>query len=309
MRPFEYVRPTTVGEATDFLREHGDDALVVAGGTAAVVMMTLGVLRPEYVVDVGFIPELGPELGAELRGSRASDAGLRLGALTTVRSIERDPAIAGAYGLLADAASQVANVRVRNRATVGGSVCYGEPQTDLPPALIAMGASAVIAASGGAASTGTASGSTRTVPLADFFEGPYETVLQAGELLTEITVPQPEPGTFGCHAKFTVGSPENKPVANASVLVRTDDAGRCVEARIVMGAVGPVPVVAEAAAALLAGEVPDAKLIAEVAARAAEATDPQDDLRGPVWYKRRIAAVLVERALSCALRKAGHGTR
>ena len=300
MRPFEYVRPTTVGEATDFLREHGDDALVVAGGTAAVVMMTLGVLRPEYVVDVGFIPELGPEL----RGSRAGDAGLRLGALTTVRSIERDPAIAGAYGLLADAASQVANVRVRNRATVGGSVCYGEPQTDLPPALIAMGASATIAASGGGAS-----GSTRTVPLADFFEGPYETVLQTGELLTEITVPLPEPGTFGCHAKFTVGSPENKPVANASVLVRTDEAGRCVEARIVMGAVGPVPVVAEAAAALLAGEVPDAKLIAEVAARAADATDPQDDLRGPVWYKRRIAAVLVERALLCALRKAGHGTR
>ena len=304
MRPFEYVRPTTVGEATDFLREHGDDALVVAGGTAAVVMMTLGVLRPEYVVDVGFIPELGPELGPELRGSRAGGAGLRLGALTTVRSIERDPAIAGAYGLLADAASQVANVRVRNRATVGGSVCYGEPQTDLPPALIAMGASATIAASGGGAS-----GSTRTVPLADFFEGPYETVLQAGELLTEITVPLPEPGTFGCHAKFTVGSPENKPVANASVLVRTDEAGRCVEARIVMGAVGPVPVVAEAAAALLAGEVPDAKLIAEVAARAADATDPQDDLRGPVWYKRRIAAVLVERALSCALRKAGNGTR
>ena len=291
MRPFEYVRPTTLGEVTDFLREHGDDALVVAGGTAAVVMMTLGVLRPGYVVDVGRVPEIG--------GSHAGGDGLRLGALTTVRSIERDPAVAEQYGLLADAASQVANVRVRNRATVGGSVCYGEPQTDLPPALIAMGASATIAASGGS----------RTVPLASFFEGPYETVLEPGELLTEITVPQPEPGTFGCHAKFTVGSPENKPVANASVLVRLDEAGRCVEARIVMGAVGPVPVVAEAAAALLAGEVPDAKLIAEVAARAADATDPMDDLRGPVWYKRRIAAVLVERALSCALRKAGHETR
>ena len=288
MRPFEYVRPTTVGEATDFLREQGDDALVVAGGTAAIVMMTLGVLRPSYVVDVGSIPEL--------RGSSAGGGGLRLGALTTVRSIERDPGIAEAYGLLAEAASQVANVRVRNRATIGGSVCYGEPQTDLPPALIAMGASATIAAAG----------RTRTVPLAGFFEGPYETVLEPGELLTEITVPQPEPGTAGCHAKFTIGSPENRPVANASVLVRLDEAGRCVEARIVMGAVGPVPVVAGDAAALLAGEVPDAKLIAEVAARAADATDPQDDLRGPVWYKRRIAAVLVERALLCALRKAGH---
>ena len=80
-------------------------------------------------------------------------------------------------------------------------------------------------------------------------------------------------------------------------------------ARIVMGAVGPVPVVAGEAAALLAGEVPDAKLIAAVAARAADATDPQDDPRGPVWYKRRIAAVLVERALSCALRKAGREIR
>ena len=293
MRPFEYVRPTTLGEATDFLSEHADDALVVAGGTAAVVMMTLGVLRPDYVVDVGNVRELA--------GSHADGGGLRLGALTTVRSIERDPAIAGAYGLLTDAASQVANVRVRNRATVGGSVCYGEPQTDLPPALIAMGASASIVAS-----TGTASGGTRTVPLANFFEGPYETVLQPGELLTEITVPQPEPGTAGCHAKFTIGSPENKPVANASALVRLDDRGRCAEARIVLGAVGPVPVVAGDAAALLTGEVPDAKLIAEVASRAADATDPQDDVRGPVWYKRRIARVLVERALRCALRKAGH---
>ena len=288
MRPFEYVRPTTLGEATDFLRDHADEALVVAGGTAAVVMMTLGVLRPGYVVDVGRVPEIV--------GSHAGGDGLRLGALTTVRSIERDAVLAGAYGLLADAASQVANVRVRNRATVGGSVCYGEPQTDMPPALIAMGASATLTASGG----------TRVVPLASFFEGPYETVLEPGELLTEITVPRPEPGTVGCHAKFTVGSPENKPVANASVLMRLDDEGRCVEARIVLGAVGPVPVVADDAAALLAGDVPDAKLIAEVAARAADATDPQDDLRGPVWYKRRIARVLVERALLCALRKAGH---
>ena len=288
MRPFEYVRPATVGEATSFLREQADDSLVVAGGTAAVVMMSLGVLRPRYVVDVGSIPEL--------RGLRAGDAGLRLGALTTVRSIERDPAVAEKYGLLAEAASQVANVRVRNRATIGGSVCYGEPQTDLPPALIAMGASATI----------TAAGSTRTVPLAGFFEGPYETGLETGELLTEITVPEPPRGTFGCHAKFTIGSSENRPVANASALVRLDEAGRCVEARIVMGAVGPVPVVAGAAGAVLAGAGADAKRIAEVASRAADATDPQDDLRGPVWYKRRIARVLVERALSCALRKAGH---
>ena len=287
MRPFEYVRPATVGEATDFLRDHADDSLVVAGGTAAVVMMSLGVLRPDYVVDVAAIPEL--------RRTRMDGGGLRLGALTTVRTLEHDPGVAQTYGLLADAASQVANVRVRNRATVGGSVCYGEPQTDLPPALIAMGASVSL----------SASGTTRTVPLDGFFKGPYETDLAPGELLTEITVPQPGPGTFGCHMKFTVGSPENKPVANVSALVRLDDTGRCVEARIVMGAVGPTPVVADEAAALLVGEVPSAKLVAEVASGAADRTDPSDDLRGPVWYKRRITRVLVERALRCAMHKAG----
>ena len=287
MRPFEYIRPTTVGEATSFLRERADDSLVVAGGTAAVVMMTLGVLRPRYVVDVASIPEL--------HGVRLAGGGLRLGALTTVRTLERGPGIPRAFGLLAEAASQVANVRVRNRATVGGSVCYGEPQTDLPPALIVMGASATVAGDG----------SSRTVELDGFFKGPYETGLEPGELLTEISVPAPADGTAGCHAQFTVGSPENKPVANVSALVRLDGSGRCLDARIVMGAVGPVPVVANEEAALLVGEVPGEKLVADVAAKAAERTDPQDDLRGPVWYKRRITRVLVERALRCALHKSG----
>ena len=286
MRRFEYVRPAGVQEAVRFLGEHPDDALVMGGGTAAVVLMSMGVLRPRYLVDLGGI--------AELEGARALDGGgLHLGALTTVRTLERDPGIRRAYGLLADAASQVANVRVRNMATVGGSVCYGEPQTDVPPALIALGATATLARTGG----------TRSVELGRFFRGPYETALEPGELLTGVSLPAPEPGSAGCHMKLTIGPPESKPVANASVLVRLE-AGRCVDARIVMGAVGPVPAAAEAAASRLLGEPPHDGLIAEVAAEASEGTDPRDDLRGPAWYKRRMMRVLVEKALRCALQHA-----
>ena len=136
MQPFEYVRPATVAEATKFLAEHADESLVLGGGSAAVVMLELGVVRPEYVVDLGGVEELN---GIEQNGS------LHLGALTRIRTLELDPDIRRDYGLLSEAASQVANVRVRNVATVGGAVAYGEPQTDTPTALTALGATVRIA--------------------------------------------------------------------------------------------------------------------------------------------------------------------
>ena len=141
--------------------------------------------------------------------------------------------------------------------------------------------------------------------LEEFYLGPYETALKVGEVLTEVYVPLPPPGSAGCHMKFTIGSPDNKPVANVSTLVQLDAAnGRFVDARIVMGAVGPVPMMAKEPASLLKGERPEGKLIAEVARRASEQADPVDDLRGPAWYKRRIIKVLVERGLKCALERA-----
>ena len=280
MRPFEYVRPGSVPEAASFLAEKADDALAIGGGTAAVVLMHLGVLRPSYVVDLSGLDEL--------RGVREEDGVLRVGALTTLRSLEL-----GGYGLLSDAASQVANVRVRNVATVGGSIAYGEPQSDTPVALIAAGASVTIAGP-------TAS---RELPLSEFFMGPFETALAQGEIVSAVSVPAAPKGSGGCHMKFTIGSPENKPVANASAYLHVDASGKCVEARVVMGAVGPVPVVA-AAAGRLVGETPTEELIDDVAAEAAEETDPVDDLRGPVWHKRRVTKVLVGKALRCALQRA-----
>ena len=135
------------------------------------------------------------------------------------------------FGLLAEAASQVANVRVRNVATVGGAVAYAEPQTDTPTALTAYGATVRIAGPQGE----------RSAPIEEFYLGPYEPALAPGELVIGVDAPHPGPGAGGSHMKFTVGSPENKPVANASALVTVDpSSGACASARIVMGAAGPV---------------------------------------------------------------------
>ena len=285
MQPFEYVRPSTVAEATAFLAEHGENALVLGGGSAAVVMLELGVVRPEYVVDIGAIDGLS---GVE------QDGGLRIGALTRIRELELNAGVWRDFGLLAEAASQVPNVRVRNVATVGGAVAYAEPQTDTPTALTAYGATVRIAGPQGE----------RSAPIEEFYLGPYEPALAPGELVIGVDAPHPGPGAGGSHMKFTVGSPENKPVANASALVTVDpSSGACASARIVMGAAGPVPIVAQAAGGLV-GEPDPASRVAEVAAAAAEETDPIDDLRGPVWYKRRVMRVMVERALTCALQRA-----
>ena len=161
------------------------------------------------------------------------------------------------------------------------------------PALIAMGAQARLAGSTG----------DRWVALEDFFLGPYETTLRPGELLAELVVPRPPAGAGGCHMKFTIGSPANKPVANVSCFLRLDG-GRVAEARIIMGAVGGVPTPARAAAEILAGEAPGDKLIAAAAETAAAEADPIEDLRGPIWYKRRMVRVLVARGVRCALQRA-----
>ena len=283
MRPFEYIKPTTIDEAARFLAAN-EDTLVIGGGTAAIVLLHLGVLRPQYVMDLGGIDAL--------RGT-SNNGSLHIGALTSIRSLERSADVARTHDLLAEAAGQVANVRVRNVATLGGAVAYGEPQTDTPVALTALGATIKIAGAGGA----------RQVPIAEFYRGPYETALEQGELVTGIDVPAIATNSGGCHLKFTVGSPENKPVANVSALLTIDpSSGKCTDATLVLGAVGPKPVIALSARDLI-GETPSAELFTHVALQAADETDPIEDLRGPVWYKRRIAKVLVERALTCAQQK------
>ena len=285
MHKFEYAQAGSVAEATRLLSD-GSDALVLAGGTAAVILLNLGLVRPSLVVDIGAIDEL--------LSMGEADGEYRLGALTSVHTLETSEDVRRRYPLLAEAASQVGSIRVRNAATVGGAIAYGEPQTDVPVALVALGASVQLASAQGQ----------RIVRLEDFFHAPYETDLAPGELVTGVSVPLSEGKVGGCHVKFTVGSMEHKPVANVSAIVRLSDAGECEEVRIVVGAVGPTPLVAERAASVLRGTMLSAGEVEEAARVASEEAEPIDDLRGSVWYKRRIVRVLVERGLRCAVLRA-----
>lgn len=285
MHKFEYAQANSVSEATRLLSDE-PNSLVLAGGTAVVVLLGLGLLRPRLVLDIGAVPEL------QAKGETIS--GYRLGALTNVRTLETDRDVNTLYPMLAEAASQVGSVRVRNAATVGGAVAYGEPQTDLPVALVALSATLDIV-------SGTHQ---RTLPLEDFFHGPYETDLAMGEIVTGVSLPPAEGRVGGCHFKFTIGSIEHKPVANASIMVKLSTSGVCEDARIVAGAVGPTPLVAgEAADVLRGGKLSDVD-IKEAARLASDAADPIEDLRGSVWYKRRIVKSLVERGLRCAMLRA-----
>jgi len=285
MHKFEYAQAETIDEATQLLSDESD-ALVIAGGTATVVLLNLGLLRPSLVVDIGGV-------GA-LHGAGETDGNYHLGALASVRALETSEQIKSRYPILAEAAAQVGSVRVRNAATVGGAIAYGEPQTDVPVALVALGASVEVVSRDGK----------RRVSLADFFHAPYETDLAPGELVTQVEIPPMGLRAGGCHVKFTVGSIEHKPVANVSTIVRLDAAGVCEDVRIVAGAVGPTPFIAERAAAMLRGAKPSDREIGQAARAASEGAEPIDDLRGSAWYKRRIVKVLVERGLQCAILRA-----
>ena len=182
--PFDYYAPNSLEQAFELLEQHGDAARPIAGGTALINMMKLRLVRPGVVVSLRGI--------AELRGIARDDGYLCIPAMTTHREAETSTLVQSAAPLLADALRHVATIRVRNVATLGGNLAHGDPNQDPPVALIAQGAELVVASSDG----------TRTIPVDDFFSDYYETVLEPGELLTDVRIPQLPAGTGTAFLKF-----------------------------------------------------------------------------------------------------------
>jgi carbon-monoxide dehydrogenase medium subunit len=255
------------------------DARAMAGGTALLVLIKQGVYLPETLVSLRRIAGL-----ADITAT--ADGGLRIGALATIGEVERHPLVRSRYPALAEACHVVANVRIRNLATIGGNLAHADHQSDPPAALLALGARLEVA--GGATS--------RSVAMSDFLLGAYETSLGPAELIAAIVLPTPEPGWQGTYLRFTTGSSEERPAVAVAALVRLDD-GRCTDARLVIGAVGPTPARCDVAESLLRGRTIDAECIGEVGQAVSGAVEATDDLRGSARYKRRIAGVVAERAL------------
>ncbi|MGH7873805.1 MAG: FAD binding domain-containing protein, partial [Candidatus Binatia bacterium] len=219
--------------------------------------------------------------------------GLRVGGLASIYEVESAAAVREHYPLLAQACHVVANIRIRNMATIGGNLAHADYQSDPPAALVALDASVEL----------TKRNRVRIAKLTDFLIGMYETGLEPDELLTALLVPPPPPDSKGTYLKFTTRSSEDRPCAGVAASVRCSN-GICEEARVVVGAVSPTPVVVTDQGSVR-GKKLSSDLIEGIALKAQAAVDPIDDLRGTADYKRQLVKVLVRRALTACV--AGEG--
>jgi carbon-monoxide dehydrogenase medium subunit len=285
---FEYHAPASVAEATALLARLGEDAKVLSGGQSLIPMMKLRLAGPSHVVDINGIPGLA--------GIREEDGFLRIGALARESELEESELIRTRYPLLHDTSAVIADPLVRNLATVGGNLAHADPANDHPAAMLALGAEVVA----------VGPRRERRIPVASFFTGPFSTALGAGELLVEVRVPLPGPRSSGAYLKLERKVGDFATAAVAVQLTLAGD-GTCAQAGIGLTNVGPTPIKATAAEAALSGTRPDETAIRRAAQLAAEASDPSEDLRGPVEYKKDLVRVLTARALRRTLERIGAG--
>jgi carbon-monoxide dehydrogenase medium subunit len=278
---FEYLAPTTVEEVVSLLAERGDDAKVLAGGQSLIPLLKLRVAAIESVIDINGV--------AGLDTMAAGDDELRIGALVRHRTCETSELLRGRHRLLADAARLVADPIVRNRGTVCGSLAHADPQGDWGAVMLAARGEAVVQGPDGE----------RTIGIDDLIVGPFTNSLAAGEVITEVRVPDPGPRTSGTYLKLErkVGD-----FATAAVAVQvTLSNGSIGEAGIGLTGVGGTNIRATAAEAALRGAEATDEVIAEAGRLAAEAAEPQADNRGTVEYKRSLVRVFTERGLKTAI--------
>jgi carbon-monoxide dehydrogenase medium subunit len=292
MNSFDYRTPRTIDEALALLSEHGDEARVIAGGTALVTMMRQRLVQPGCLVSLRDVEGLG--------GIEASKGEIRLGALTTHREVEVSPLVKERSPVLAETYGKVATVRIRHMATVGGSLAHADPNQDPPVTLMALDAKAEVRRAGGR----------REVPLSAFFRDYFETVLEPGELVTAVSVPPLPAASGAAYVKFLPRSAEDYATVSVAATVTLEAGGeRCRAGRIALGSVAPTPVRARAAEVLLADGRLDERLLRAVGEAAKGEVSPLTDHRGSAEYKREMTAVMVGRALSQAWEAARRALR
>lgn len=281
LKRFEFLEPKTIEEAVQILFMYKELAKVLAGGVDLVARMRRRLLQPEYVVSIQGIPELDYIKGDKI--------GLRIGALTTLRSIEISPLILKDYTVLYEAVHQIASVQVKNMGTAVGNLCVATPASDIAVALISLGAKLRIA------------GPTpeRIISIDNFFVGVNQTILQPGEIITEILLPCHKAKTGGAFVKLLRTAAD---VAKVNVAVTvTMNNHRCEEANIALGAVAPTVIRARKAEGVLKGQKLESGLIKAAAMTAAEESKSITDLRSTAEYRREMVEILVKRAIDKAL--------
>jgi aerobic carbon-monoxide dehydrogenase medium subunit len=279
--PFEYERADSVEGAIASLVKHGPEARVIAGGHSLLPMMKLRLAKPEYLVDIN-------ELEGELSYIREQDGEIRIGALTRHVDLLKSELLAQQFPLFRDAEQVIADPVVRNRGTIGGSLCQADAAEDLSAVCTAVKAKVVI----------RGAQEERVVPMEEFHVGPYMTAVGAGEMLTEVRIGL-RPGGGSAHEKVERRAGDWA-IAAASVAVWMDG-GLVRDIGIALSAVGLTTIHLTRAEELLRGKAPRDELVKQVPAIASEDCQPMADGRGPVDYKRHLAGVLTERAFRRAM--------
>src|SRR5438445_12134985 len=281
---FGYVAANSVDEALRLLTKYGEDSKLLAGGHSLIPAMKLRLASPRTLIDLGTVPDL--------RGVGMDGNTLAIGALTVHTDVASAELVQKHLPGLADAASVIGDVQVRNRGTIGGSIAHADPGADFPVILTALNASFVLQSPSGK----------RTVAADDFFIDFYTTALAPNEILTEIRVPLPPSNAGTAYAKL--GHPASGyVVVSAGVLINRQPSGSCVSARIAIGGLGSGPIRATASEMELQGKQLTPEVIAAAASKAAEQTDPDDDSYASAAYKRHMATIYAQRAIEAAVRR------
>jgi carbon-monoxide dehydrogenase medium subunit len=282
---FEYERATSVDGVIASLERLGSDARVIAGGHSLLPMMKLRLANPAHLIDINDLTELAY--------IREENGEIRIGALTRHVDLLKSELLSERFPVFRDAEEVIADPVVRNRGTIGGSLCQADAAEDLSAVCTAAKAKAVIRGAGGE----------RVVPMAEFHVGPYMTAVGDGELLTEVRLPV-RPGAASAHEKVERRAGDWA-IAAASAAVWVDG-GTIVDVGIALSAVGLTTIHLSRAEDLLRGQAPSDELLAQAGEIAAADCSPTADGRGPVDYKRHLAGVLTTRALRRATARALH---
>jgi aerobic carbon-monoxide dehydrogenase medium subunit len=270
---FEYVAPASLEEALQALQEGGEEAKLLAGGHSLLPLMKLRLAAPTLLVDLRRVPGMA--------GIRRDNGAFRIGAMTVHHAVASESGL----GLVARAASTIADQQVRNRGTIGGSLAHGDPASDLPAILLATEGSVHVRGQSGE----------RDIAAADLFQDYLTTAIGEDEIITEVTIPAMDGYGFG-YQKFNRRAEDWAMVAVGALVKRGTD-GSCEDVRVGLTHMGNVPLRAGAVEDALRGGPLDEAAIARASAAAAEGTDPPADLNASADYKRHLAQVLTRRAL------------
>jgi aerobic carbon-monoxide dehydrogenase medium subunit len=282
-----YERPETTSEATALLGSAKDRAFVLAGGTDLLVRMQNDDFEAELVVDIKSIAGMGDIV--------ETDGGFVIGAAVSCAAMAKHNALVAAWPGVVEAANLIGSTQIQSRCTVAGNLCNASPAADSVPALVAASALARIAGPDG----------TREVAVLDIPQGPGKTSLKKGEFIEAIVLPKPAANSGDAYLRFIPRTEMDIAVVGVGVQLVLDDGGTVQSARVALGAVGPKVVLAQDAAATLAGSRLEDPALDALAAACSAASTPINDKRGTVDFRKQVAGVLARRAARIAYTRAG----